>query len=132
MPDITPILDELGTAYEELKKRVDKVEAVDKAPGLDKEVLDKIQKTMNALEGAKTDGEKINRMEATIKEMEEHIESFGSVLPPSRVMKKCCSVLSHKDELAVTISSVLESRELERLYFSTIAGQGVSVTVLED
>lgn len=68
----------------------------------------------------------------TPEEMEEHIESFGFVLPPSRAMKKCCSVISYKDELAITISSVLESRELERLYFTTIASQGVSVTVLED
>jgi hypothetical protein len=65
-------------------------------------------------------------------EMEEQIESFGFMLPPSRGMKKCCSVISYKDELAVTISSVLESRELERLYFTTIVSQGVSVRVLED
>ena len=65
-------------------------------------------------------------------EMAEQIESFGIVLPPSQAMKKCCSVISYGDELSVTISSVVESRELERLFFTTIAAQGIPVTVLED
>jgi NRPS condensation-like uncharacterized protein len=65
-------------------------------------------------------------------EMEEHIESFGFVLPPSQGMKKCCSVIGFKNELSVTISSVVEDRELERLYFTMIAGRGIPVTVAED
>lgn len=65
------------------------------------------------------------------KEMEEHIESFEMVLPPSQMMKKCCSVVSFKDELSVTISSLVEGRELERVFFTTIAGQGVPVKVME-
>jgi hypothetical protein len=65
-------------------------------------------------------------------EMEEHIESIGFVLPPGQGIKKCCSVIGFKNELSVTISSVVESRELERLYFTMIAGQGIPVTVSED
>jgi len=76
-------------------------------------------------------GRSILRLEVP-EEMTEHIDSFGFVLPPSQVRKKCCSVISYKDGLSVAISSVVESRELERLYFTTIVSQGVPVTVLED
>ena len=65
-------------------------------------------------------------------EMAEHIESFGMALPPGLVMKKCCTVISIGDELSATISSVVESRELERLFFSTIVNHGVPVAVSED
>ena len=65
-------------------------------------------------------------------EMAEHIESFGMVLPPTQAMKKCCTVISYGDGLSVTISSVVESRELERLFFATIASHGVPVAVSED
>lgn len=95
MPDITVVLDELGSAYEELKKRVDKVETVDKAPGLDKEVIDRIQKTMNSLEGMKADAEKMSRMEATIKEMEEHIALMKSSGSGSRSLSP--EVKAHAD-----------------------------------
>jgi len=64
--------------------------------------------------------------------MAEQIESFGTVLPPTQAMKKCCTVISYGDWLSVTISSVVESRELERLFFTTIASHGVPVAVSED
>jgi hypothetical protein len=66
------------------------------------------------------------------KAMAEHIESFSAMLPPTQAMKKCCTVISHRDELSVTISSVVESRELERLFFTTIASLGFPVAVSED
>ena len=64
-------------------------------------------------------------------EMVPHIESFGILLAPTRMIKKTCTVLSYGDKLTVTFSSVAESRELERLFFTTIAGRGVPVTVSE-
>jgi hypothetical protein len=64
--------------------------------------------------------------------MAEHIESFRMVLPPTQAMKKCCTVISYRDGLSVTISSVVESRELERLFFTTIASHGFPVAVSED
>jgi hypothetical protein len=64
-------------------------------------------------------------------EMEAHIESFEIVMSPGQVTKKTCTVISFGDELSVTISSIVESRELERLFFSTIAGCGIAVKVSE-
>ena len=78
MPEITEVLNDLGSAYEELKKRVDAVEKVSAAPGYDKEVIDRIQKAMNSLDALKVDHEKTKAMEASIKEMEEHIALLQS------------------------------------------------------
>jgi hypothetical protein len=51
-------------------------------------------------------------------EMAAHIESFEMVMVPGPVTRKACAVISYGDELSVTISSIVESRELERLFFS--------------
>ena len=64
-------------------------------------------------------------------EMAEHIVSFEIVLSPGQVAKKTCAAISYGDELAVTISSIVESRELERLFFTTLAGCGIPVAVAE-
>jgi len=60
-----------------------------------------------------------------------HVESFGMMIAPSQAIKKTCTVLSYGDELSATFSSVVESRELERLFFTAIAGRGVAVSVSE-
>jgi hypothetical protein len=64
-------------------------------------------------------------------EMAEHIEAFEFVMSPGQVTKKTCAVISCGEELSVTISSIVESRELERLFFSTIAGCGIPAKVSE-
>jgi hypothetical protein len=64
--------------------------------------------------------------------MSTHIESFGMVMAPGRVTKKSCTVISYGDELSIAISSIVKSRELERLFFKALAGQGVPVSVSED
>ncbi len=65
-------------------------------------------------------------------EMSAHIESFGIVMVPGRETKKCCTVIGYGDELSVTISSIVQSRELERLFFTALAGQGIPVRISED
>ncbi len=65
-------------------------------------------------------------------DMAAHIESFGMVLVPGRVTKKTCTMITYGDELSVTISSIVESRELERLFFTTLASQGIPVSLSED
>jgi hypothetical protein len=64
-------------------------------------------------------------------EMAEQVESFEIVMSPGRTTKKTCTVISYQDELAVTFSSIVESRELERLFFTTLAGSGIAVRVSE-
>jgi hypothetical protein len=65
-------------------------------------------------------------------EMEAHIQSFGIVMVPGQVTKKTCTVISYGDELSIAISSIVESRELERLFFTALAGQGIPVSISED
>jgi hypothetical protein len=64
-------------------------------------------------------------------EMDPHVESFGVMLGPNPLMKTNCAVLSFRDDLYVNFGSVIESRELERLFFSHIAQSGVRVSVTE-
>jgi hypothetical protein len=64
-------------------------------------------------------------------EMANQVESFEIVMSPGRTTKKTCTVISYQDELAVTFSSIVESRELERLFFTTLAGSGIAVRVSE-
>ena len=63
--------------------------------------------------------------------VEPHIDSFDWVLGPNPIIKKSCSVLSFRDELRVSFGSVVEDRELERRFFTSLAGEGVAVTVGE-
>ncbi len=65
-------------------------------------------------------------------EMAAHVESFQMVLSPGQVTKKACTLISYGDELSVTISSIVESRELERLFFTTLADRGIPIKIRED
>ena len=58
-------------------------------------------------------------------------ESFGVMLGPNPLMKTNCALLSFRDDLYVNFGSVIESRELERLFFSHIAQSGVRVSITE-
>lgn len=60
-----------------------------------------------------------------------HIESFGVMLGPNSRMKKNCVVLSYQDDLHISFGSVVESRELERLFLTHIVSAGVRVVVIE-
>jgi hypothetical protein len=59
------------------------------------------------------------------------IRSFNFVLVPNNVMKKSITMLSYQDEMSINISSVIESRELERLFFTKLVEDGISVAVKE-
>ncbi len=63
--------------------------------------------------------------------LEERIESLHFDLNPNHVMKKACGVLSYKGNLLVSFTSVIESRELERLFFTHLTERGVPVKVEE-
>ncbi len=63
--------------------------------------------------------------------VEPHVESFGFLLNPSYRMKVNCSVLSFRDTLDVSFGSIIASRELERLFFTRLAAEGIRVTVAE-
>ncbi len=65
---------------------------------------------------------------ATIKEQ---VESFTFNINPNHVMKKGCGVLSYKDTLSISISSVTEEREFERLFFTHLSGLGIPITLKE-
>jgi len=65
-------------------------------------------------------------------ELEPLVAGFRFVIPPNRVMKQSCTVVSHRDNLCVTFSSLLESREPERLFYSHLAAQGVHVSIFEE
>ncbi|MBU0741525.1 hypothetical protein KKG45_13525 [bacterium] len=60
-----------------------------------------------------------------------HVESFGVMLGPNPRMKKNCAVLSFRDDLYINFGSVIESRDLERLFFAHMARAGVRVIVAE-
>ena len=64
-------------------------------------------------------------------DMAPHVESFGMLIAPSQAIKKTCTVLSYGDELSATFSSIVETREVERLFFATIVSRGVPITVSE-
>ena len=53
------------------------------------------------------------------------------MLGPNPRMKKNCAVLSFRDDLSVSFGSVVESRELERLFFTHLARAGMRVRVVE-
>lgn len=61
----------------------------------------------------------------------ERLESMHFDLNPNHVMKKACGVLSFKGNLIVSFTSVIESRELERIFFTHLTGQGVPVSIEE-
>jgi len=65
------------------------------------------------------------------REIDPYVESFGVILGPNPSMKTNCAMLSFRDDLYINFNSVIESRELERLFFTHITGSGVSVSVSE-
>jgi hypothetical protein len=60
-----------------------------------------------------------------------HIESFNLILNPNHVMKKSITVISWQEELLINISSVIEERELERLFFTKLTEDGIAVHIKE-
>lgn len=63
--------------------------------------------------------------------MEEHVRHLGFCLGANPVIKKDCAVISYKDELSIAFGSVIESRDLERHFFTLLCEEGLSVTVTE-
>ena len=66
------------------------------------------------------------------KEMKPSIKSFRVLLYPNRVMKKSCALISYQNDLHITFCSCIESRELERLFFTKISESGIAVKVTEE
>ncbi len=64
-------------------------------------------------------------------EIDDHIESFGVILGPNSRAKKNCAVLSFRNDLVINFGSVVESREVERLFFTHLAQAGVRVVLTE-
>jgi NRPS condensation-like uncharacterized protein len=61
----------------------------------------------------------------------EYINAFDVILLPNHVMKKGCTVFSYGNNLSVNFSSITESRELERLFFTKLVADGIPVTIRE-
>lgn len=68
---------------------------------------------------------------AVPEETDPHLEGFGLMLGPNPLMKSSCAVFSFRDDLVISLGSVIESRETERLFFTHISGRGVPVEVSE-
>ncbi len=64
-------------------------------------------------------------------QMERHVEQVMFVLGPNPVRRTNCAVLSYRGQLSLTFGGVEESRELERLFLTTIVSHGVPVRVEE-
>lgn len=64
-------------------------------------------------------------------ELQDHIRSLQIYINPNHVMKKSCGVLSFGGKLNITFTSVMEDTGLERIFFSSLARQGVDVCVQE-
>ncbi|MCF7913784.1 MAG: hypothetical protein K9L66_01310 [Spirochaetaceae bacterium] len=63
--------------------------------------------------------------------LEERLEGMHFDLNPNHVMKKACGVLSFKNQLVVSFTSVIESRELERIFFTHLTSRGIPITLEE-
>jgi len=57
--------------------------------------------------------------------------SFGHRVGPESTDQTNCAVLSFRDDLFVNFASVIESRELERLFFTHMARAGMRVILAE-
>jgi hypothetical protein len=68
---------------------------------------------------------------AVPEEIDDHVESFGVMLGPNPRMKVNCAVLSFRDDLFINFGSVIESRELERLFFTQLSQAGMHVAIVE-
>lgn len=63
--------------------------------------------------------------------MQNHVSDVSFVLGPNPPLKKAISVVSFMETLNIVIGSVIESRELERLFFTQLADLGVPVRIAE-
>jgi hypothetical protein len=59
------------------------------------------------------------------------IKSFDIIMVPNHMIKKNCAVLSYGNDLIINFSSVVECRELERLFFTKLVENGIPVSVKE-
>jgi hypothetical protein len=64
-------------------------------------------------------------------DINEHVESFGVVLGPNSRTKKNCAVLSFREDLFISFGSTVESREVERSFFTHLAKAGLRVVLTE-
>jgi hypothetical protein len=64
-------------------------------------------------------------------ELAEALAELHFDLNPDRTMKKACAVLSFAGQLRVSLTSVVESREFERLFFTHLSQRGVPVSLKE-
>lgn len=65
-------------------------------------------------------------------EMRPFVETVGFHLGPNPTIKKNCTVVSHAGTLIVSFGSVLTSREVERMFFTFLADQGVGISLTEE
>jgi hypothetical protein len=64
-------------------------------------------------------------------ELAEHVTDLSFILGPNLSLGKTVSVVGYKGILSLTIGSMIESRELEQIYFATLAEAGLPVSVSE-
>ncbi len=63
-------------------------------------------------------------------EAEKHIETVSMIPPPpTKQLKVSCGVLSFKDNLCISFGNNTGNTELERRFFSFLAGKGLEVTI---
>lgn len=72
----------------------------------------------------------LGRVEAPA-ELTDQLAELHFDLNPDRVMKKACAVLSYGQSLRVCFTSAVESREVERYFFSHLTERGVPVSLKE-
>jgi len=64
-------------------------------------------------------------------DIEPHVAAFGVMLGPNPVMKTTCAVLTFQENLFINFGSVIDSRSLERLFFTQLVQAGLPVSVVE-
>jgi hypothetical protein len=64
-------------------------------------------------------------------ELSEQFAELHFDLNPDRVMKKACAVLSYRQTLLISFTSAVESREVERHFFTHFTERGVPVSLKE-
>ena len=57
------------------------------------------------------------------------VESFSFITSPARVLKVNAAVATFGDRMRISFGSVTDVKELERLFFSTLASSGIHVKV---
>lgn len=64
-------------------------------------------------------------------ELGAHVTDLTFLLGPNVGLRKAVSVIGYRGTLNIVIGSVIESREFERLYFTTLADLGLNVSISE-